>query len=161
MNRRQMVILPGIALAASRGFSQSPESATTTSTGSASVSHKAIARYSRLKAYYTIPHSAHKQAKYISFLTTLLSLTPNQQTEAASIFAAADTSHAEAKASMKAARQNLGTAVKTNDSGSISRTVAAIGKLAAQQHSVGANANAAFYQILTAAQQATLNQFRS
>ena len=161
MNRRQMVILPGIALAASRGFSQSPQSATTASAGSPSVSHKAIARYSRLKAYYTIPHSAHKQAKYIGFLTTLLSLTPSQQTEAASIFAAADTSHSEAKVSMKAVRQSLGEAVRNNDSSGIARTTVAIGKLATQQHSVGANANAAFFQILTIAQQATLNQFRS
>jgi|HubBroStandDraft_1064217.scaffolds.fasta_scaffold259767_1 Spy/CpxP family protein refolding chaperone len=161
MNRRQMVILPGIALAASQGFSQSQQTAATPATGSGGLSHKAVAHYSRLKSFYTIPKSEAKQVKYISFLTTLLSLTPNQQTAAANIFATASTSHATVKKSMKAARQSLGEAVKNNDSAGINQNSAAIGTLAGQRHSIGASANAAFFQILSGDQQAKFNQFRS
>jgi Spy/CpxP family protein refolding chaperone len=161
MNRRQMVILPGIALAASRGFSQSQQTAATPATSSGTLSHKAVARYSRLKSFYTIPKSEAKQAKYIRFMTTLLSLTPNQQTAAANIYATASTSHSTVKKGMKAARQSLGEAVKSNDSTGINQSSASIGTLAAQRHSIGASANAAFLQILTSDQQAKLSQFRS
>lgn len=160
MNRRQMVILPGVALAASRGFSQTQQPAATSS-GSGSLSRKAIARYSRSKTAYTVPRSAAKQAKYISFLTTLLTLSPGQQTEAAGIFSAAATSDAELKKTIKAHRQSLGAAVSGNDSASIARTSAAIGRVAASRHSIGAKANAAFLQILTADQQAKYSQFKS
>jgi hypothetical protein len=160
MNRREMVILPGIALAASHGLAQSQQ-AGNSSTASGGLSHKAVARYSRLKSFYTIPKSEAKQAKYVSFLTTLLSLSPNQQTQAAVIFANASTSHGAVKKSMKAARESLGEAVKNNDSAGINQTSVAIGGFAAQRHSIGASANAAFFQILNEAQQVKLNQFRS
>ncbi len=155
MNRRQMVVLPGIALAASRGFSQ------TATADSVSLSHKAVARYGRHKASYTVPKSEAKQAKYIRFLTTLLSLTPNQQTEAASIFAKASATRAELKTTMKTARRTLGESVGNNDNGRIRQSSIAIGTLTAQRHSIGASANAAFFQLLTADQQAKLTQFRS
>jgi Spy/CpxP family protein refolding chaperone len=160
MNRREMVILPGIALAASHGLAQSLPATANSSTVSGGLSHKAIAHYSRLKSFYKIPKSEARQAKYVRFLSTLLSLTPNQQTQAAVIFASASTSHAALKTSAKAARQSLGEAVKNNDSAGINKTSAAIGAFAAQRHSIGASANAAFFQILTGAQQVTLNQFR-
>jgi hypothetical protein len=158
MNRRAMVILPRVALGVSRAFSQTQ--AAGSSAGSGTVSHKAIARYSSLKSFYTIPKSEAKQAKYVGFLATLLSLTPGQAAEAARIFATAGTSHAEVKISLKTARQTLGQAVKNNDGGGISRASAMIGRLASEQHSLGANAQAAFYQLLTGDQQAKFNQFR-
>jgi hypothetical protein len=154
-----MVILPGIAaLGASRAFSQTQTAGSSGGTGT--VSHKAIARYSSLKSFYTIPKSAVKQAKYVGFLTTLLSLTPGQEAEAARIFATASASHAEVKISLKTARQTLGQAVKDNDGGAISRASGVIGRLASELHSLGANAQAAFYQLLTGDQQAKFNQFR-
>ena len=160
MNRRAMVVLPGIALGASRVFAQT-QSTTSSSTSTSTPSHKTIARYSSLKSFYTIPKNESKQAKYISFLTTLLSLSQSQQTEAAKIFSTASASHAEAKANLKAARQSLGEAVRANDTGAINRASSTIGRLGAQQHLAGANAQAAFYQILSADQQTKLNQFRS
>ena len=66
MNRRQMVILPGVALAATRGFAQTQQPAAIPS-GSGAVSRKAMARYGHLKYTYKVPHTASKQAKYISF----------------------------------------------------------------------------------------------
>jgi hypothetical protein len=160
MNRRQMVILPGVALAATSGFAQTQE-ASASAAGSGTVSHKAISHYSRPKSLYTFPKSGAKQAKYITFLTALLALAPNQQAEAASIFANTSASDAEVKKSMKTARQHLGESVRNNDGAGMRQTSAAIGTLAAQRHAVGAGASAAFLQILTADQQAKLNQFRS
>jgi hypothetical protein len=160
MNRRQMVVLPGIAFAASQGFSQTPE-AVSASSRSAATSHKVLAHYSRLKSFSKIPKTAAKQAKYISFLTTHLSLLANQQVETANIFAAASASEAGLKSSMKAARQSLGQAVKSNDIAAITKASAAIGTLVAQRHTIGANANAAFLQLLTSDQQAKLSQLTS
>jgi Spy/CpxP family protein refolding chaperone len=162
MNRRQMVILPGVAaLAATRGFGQTQQPATATAVRSGATSHKALAHYSRLKSFSSIPKTEAKQAKYISFLSTHLSLMANQQAQVASIFAAASASDAELKQSMKTTRRNLGESVMNNDSAGISRLSAAIGTLVAQRHVNGANANAAFFQLLTADQQAKLGQLRS
>jgi hypothetical protein len=160
MNRRQMVVLPAVALAASRGFAET-QGAVVSTTGSVTNSHKAIAHYSRPKSYYTIPKNARKQAKYISFLTTVLSLAPNQQADAASIFASASTSDAALKKQIKVIRQSLGESVRANDSAGMSKTAVAIGNLVSQRHVIGANANAAVFQLLTADQQAKLNQIRS
>jgi hypothetical protein len=160
MNRRQMVVLPGVALAASRGFAQTEQSASSPS-GSGAVSHKAISHYSSPKSSYKIPRSAAKQAKYLGFLTTLLSLAPNQQAEAATIFAKASASDAEARKNIKASRKHLGETVTTNDTAGMQQMAVSIGTLSAQRHLIGASANAAFLQILTADQQAKLNQFRS
>jgi len=161
MNRREMVILPGIALAAGRAFSQTPSTSASTSTGSQTLSHKAIARFSSLKSFYTIPKSAEKQTKYVSFFTALLSLTQAQQTQAAAIFSSASAAHKIVKAGMNTARQGLAQAVENNDGASIERAANLIGKLTAQRHTNGANANAAFYQLLTADQQAKLLQMKS
>jgi hypothetical protein len=151
-----MVVLPGVALAASRGFSQTPDAVS-----APTISHKAVARYSRVKSAYKVPKSAAKQAKYISFLTTVLSLLPNQQAQAASIFAAASAADAELKQGMKSNRRSLSASVKSNDAAAMSKISSAIGSLAAQRHSNGANAHAAFLQLLTADQQAKLSQLTS
>jgi Spy/CpxP family protein refolding chaperone len=157
MNRRSMVILPGIAMAAaSRGFAQAQE----TASGSGKLSHKAIGNITRLKSFSKIPKSAAKQAKYVNFLTVLLSLTENQRTQAAKIYASASASHAAVKQNMKAARQSLSEAVKSNNGVAIGKEAVAIGTLSAQYHAIGANAHATFFQTLTEAQQAKFNQFR-
>lgn len=161
MNRRQMVVLPGIAaLAVSRGFSQTPD-AVSASPRSGVISHKALSHYSSVKSFFTIPKSAAKQTKYINFLTTYLSLLPNQKSQTESIFASATASKAELKTSIKAARQSLSQSVKNNNVGGIGQASAAIGTLVAQRHSIGANANAAFFQLLTGDQQAKLSQLTS
>jgi hypothetical protein len=160
MNRRQMVILPGVAFAATRGFAQAQQPAATSSS-SGTVSHKALARYGRPKYAYKVPGSARKQGKYISFLTTLLSLSPGQQAETASIFAAASTSASELKPAAKANKRSLGASAGANNSVGIGQAALAIGKMAAERHTIGARANAAFFQILTADQQETLTKLRS
>jgi Spy/CpxP family protein refolding chaperone len=160
MNRRQMVVLPGIAFAASQGFSQTTD-AVSASSRSAATSHKVLAHYGRMKAFSKIPKTAAKQAKYISFLTTYLSLLPNQQDQTAHIFATASSSEAALKSSMKAARKSLAQSVKSNNTAGITQAAAAIGTLVAQRHTIGANANAAFFQLLTSDQQAKLSQLNS
>jgi hypothetical protein len=64
---------------------------------------------------------------------------------------------------MKAARQTLTTAIMNNDSGAIGQASMAVGSLTAQLTAAGANANAAFYQILTTDQKnrLSLTQFKS
>jgi hypothetical protein len=160
MNRRQMVILPGIALAATRGFSQTQQPAAIPA-GSGVLTRKAMARYSRPKYAYKVPRTAAKQAKYVSFLAALLSLSPGQQAETASIFAAASTASADLKPSTKANKRTLGASAGANDSIGIGQASLAIGKVASQRHTIDAKANAAFFQILTADQQETLTKFRS
>jgi hypothetical protein len=157
MNRRQMVVLPGIAFAATKGFSQTTDAVSAPSR-SAATSHKVLSHYGRLKSFSKVPKTAAKQAKYITFLTAHLSLLPNQQEETAGIFAGASAKEATLKASMKAARQSLGESVKNNDLAGIGKNAEAIGKLVAQRHTIGANANAAFFHLLTADQQAKLGQ---
>jgi hypothetical protein len=160
MNRRQLVILPGIALAATRGFAQTQQSAATPSS-SGSLSHKTLARYGRLKSAYKVPHSARKQTKYVDFLASLLSLSPGQQAEAASIFAAASSSEAELKTTARVHRKSLVTSVGANDLAGIDRASLELGKLAAQRHSIGAKANASLFGVLTADQQELLTKFRT
>ena len=106
----------------------------------------------------TIPKSAGKQAKYISFLATHLSLSTGQQAEAADIFATASASVAELKTTMKTVRKSLGESVKSNDSVAMDKTSQTVGKLVQQRHLIGARANAAFYQTLTADQQTKFSQ---
>jgi len=155
MNRRSLIALPGVAaFAASQAFGQTRETA---SAGVAPhVSTKALVKHSGSKASYKIPKSAVKQARYVNSLTALLSLNSSQQSTAAAIFANAATTQASVKASLKAARNALKAAVKSNDSGAISQTSAALGVLTGQHIANGAAANAAIYQLLTTDQQARL-----
>jgi len=160
MNRRQMVILPGIALAATRGFAQTQQPAATPAS-SGVLTRKAMARYSRPKYAYMVPRAAAKQAKYVSFLSALLSLSPGQQAETASIFAAATTAATDLKPTTQANKRSLGASAGANDSAGIGQAALAIGKVAAQRHTIDAKATAAFFQILNADQQETLTKFRS
>lgn len=97
----------------------------------------------------------------ISFLTTLLTLTTAQQQQATTIFTNAATAAMPVRTSMKAAREALQTAITSNDTATIDTTATTIGTLTAQLTSIEATANAAFYQILTAAQQTKFTQFES
>jgi hypothetical protein len=152
-----MVVLPGLALAATSAISKAQ---TTGTTGNAALSHKAVTRYSSLKAAFTVPKPS-KQQKYIVFLTTLLSLTSDQQSQAASLLSGAGIAIAQNKTNAKALRQMLSQAVANNDQAKIRQISVAIGTLTAQRHAIGANANASLYQILSPNQQTALTQFRS
>lgn len=156
MNRRQMVFLPGVALAAA-GISEGQSRVPSTSRAP---SHKAVAKFSGVKSYYYLPRSAPKQTKFITFLTAYLGLTSSQSAQAASIFSQAASSDASVHSGLKTARQALAVAVKYNDGASITQATATIGTLTAQRHALGAGANASLYQILTAQQQGLLDTFR-
>jgi Spy/CpxP family protein refolding chaperone len=157
MNRRQMLFVPGAALAVA-GVAEA-QSRTLTSPLH-SPTHKVVSSYSGVKSYYAMPRSATKQSKYLTFLTAYLSLTTTQSAQIAAIMSQASASDQSIHQSLKTARQNLADAVKYNDGAAISQASAAIGALAQQRHTNGANANAALYQVLTAAQQTALNEFR-
>jgi LTXXQ motif family protein len=161
MNRRSLVVaLPGIAgFAASRVFAQTLE----TGSSNGIVSHlstKSLVKHSGSKAAYKIPKNTAKQARYLTSLTALLSLTGAQQITAAAIFANATSSHASVKGSLKAARKALKDAVKSNDASGIAQASNALGALTGQHIASGAAANAAFLQLLTPAQQATLSKYQ-
>src|SRR5271170_5000970 len=108
MNRRQMVFLPGAALLAGEAYAQTQSDVsgrTPTSSGSTSPhkAMKATAKYGRAKYSYKIPKNEKQQTKYITFLSTLLSLTPTQQQQAASIFSAAITAKVALRPQVQAA----------------------------------------------------------
>jgi hypothetical protein len=164
MNRREMLTLPAVALVAHQGFAQVAQMSQSSSQSTGQhVSHKVLLKYSRPKAISKVPKSAAKTTKYLNSLNTLLALTPSQQQQATTIFTAAATAHAAIRTNMKAARQTLTTAIMNNDSGAIGQASMAVGSLTAQLTAAGANANAAFYQILTTDQKnrLSLTQFKS
>ena len=97
----------------------------------------------------------------VNFLTTLLSLTAAQQQQATTIFTTMATAQASVYSSMTAARQSLQSAVQSNDTAAIEQAASTIGTLTAQTTLNQAKADAAFYQILTPAQQTQLTQFES
>jgi hypothetical protein len=163
MNRRQMVLLPGAALLATEAFAQSQGEAPASRNSGSLTPHKALkysSKYGRSKYAYKVPKTAAKQVKYIGFLSTLLSLTSAQQQQAASIFSTAIASKTALRTQVQAAHDALSEAVKSNNPATINQASAAIGALGAQKRAIGAQANASFYQSLTAAQQSTLSQFQ-
>jgi Spy/CpxP family protein refolding chaperone len=97
----------------------------------------------------------------VSHLTTLLGLSAAQQQQATTIFTNEAGAQASLHSSMTAAHQSLKTAVQSNDTAAIEQAATTIGTLTAQTTTNQAKAEAAFYQILTPAQQAKLNQAES
>ncbi len=97
----------------------------------------------------------------VNMLTTFLSLTPNQQTQATTIFTSAGASAAAVRVTLQSARQSLANAEKTNDTAAIDQAAATIGNLTAQLTAAESKANAAFYQTLTPDQQTKLNQIQN
>jgi len=97
----------------------------------------------------------------VNRLTTVLSLTAAQQQQATTIFTNAASAEVSVHSSMQAAHQALKTAVQANDPAGIEQAAATIGSLTAQTTTNQAKADAAFYQILTPAQQSKLTEFES
>jgi Spy/CpxP family protein refolding chaperone len=97
----------------------------------------------------------------IAILTTLLTLTTAQQQQATTIFTNAATAAMPVRTSMKTAHESLQTAVTGNDVAAIDTNATTIGTLTAQLTSIEATAKAAFYQILTPAQQTKFTQFEA
>ena len=156
MNRRDMLLLPGAALAAGTALAQTatPEPAPVRT------SHKSLLKYGSTKELYKVPKTAAKSAKYIAVLTAVLRLSESQQQQAATIFTSAMQSHTTLRANIKTAHQGLAAAVRNGDSGAVSQISANLGLSKAQFLNIAANANLQFLQILSTDQQARLAQFQ-
>src|SRR5580692_4425239 len=92
----------------------------------------------------TQPTAAQMVANQIARLTTLLTLTSAQQTEATTIFTAEQTALSGLMTSMQTARTALQTAVEANDLAGITTQATLIGSLTTQQVEAQAKASAAF-----------------
>ena len=92
----------------------------------------------------------------VSFLTTLLTLTTSQAAQATTLFTTALTSIDTLQTQITTAQTALATAVKTNTTATITAQANTIGTLTGQIVALNANADAAFYQLLTTAQQTKL-----
>lgn len=106
----------------------------------------------------TAPTTAQIVANLVARLTTLLTLTTAQQTDASTIFTTAQTALATIRANVQTDQTALQTAITSNDPTAIQTQATAIGNLTTQQIESQATAAAAFYAILTPAQQTQLTQ---
>ena len=103
------------------------------------------------------PTPAQMVQHRVQFLTTLLSLTADQQTQATTIFTNAQTADSTVHASLKTADTARKTAIQNNDTATIEQTATTIGNLHAQTVATESKAEAAFYSILTADQKTKYN----
>lgn len=95
----------------------------------------------------------------VNALTARLGLNSTQQAQALGYFTTAATTDAGLQPQLKTARQSLKTAIEeANNSTNISTLTTEIGSLTAQIALADATAEAAFYQILTPAQQTAFSQ---
>jgi len=106
----------------------------------------------------TPPDPATVVADQVAHLTSLLTLTTAQQSQATTIFTNAITAVTPLRTSEQAARQSLPAAVKSNATATIDQLATTIGSLEGQILSIQNKADAAFYGILTADQQSKLSQ---
>jgi Spy/CpxP family protein refolding chaperone len=97
-------------------------------------------------------------ARQVARLTTLLTLTTAQQSQATTIFTNDATAVSALTTSMKTARSALETAIQSGDTGAITTQATEIGSLTTQEVEDRANAQVAFYAILTPDQQTKYKQ---
>jgi Spy/CpxP family protein refolding chaperone len=107
---------------------------------------------------FTPPSPATMAQHRMSYLTTVLSLSPEQQQQGTTIFTNAAASEQSLHSQMKTARQSLAAAIEKNDAAAISQISTTIGGLVAKQTLNDATARAALYQTLTPEQQSKLTQ---
>jgi Spy/CpxP family protein refolding chaperone len=107
------------------------------------------------------PSATDMAARHVKKLTTLLTLGTAQQQQATTIYTTAATSEQSLHESEKQTHDSLRTAIKGNDTAMIDQLSNSIAQTAAQLTSVRAKADAAFYQILTADQQAKLSELEN
>ncbi len=106
--------------------------------------------------------STHSPVQHqVAFLTTMLSLTADQQQQATTVFTAAATANSGLRSQEKTAHAALNTAVQNNDAAGIEAAATTLGNLTTQSVANQAKARAAFYQILTSDQKTKYNQFNS
>jgi Spy/CpxP family protein refolding chaperone len=90
----------------------------------------------------------------VNMLTTLLGLTDTQKNSATTIFTNAFTASDTIRTTLEADRQALAAAVKANEMGNIETIATTIGTATGQLASIQGKADALFYSLLTADQQA-------
>jgi Spy/CpxP family protein refolding chaperone len=100
-------------------------------------------------------------AHEVTFLTTFLTLTTSQATQSTTIFTTALTSIDTIQTQITTAKTALAAAVKTNTTATINTQAAAIGTLEGQIVALNANADAAFYALLTTDQKTKLDSLDS
>jgi Spy/CpxP family protein refolding chaperone len=161
MKRRDLFMLSGAAVATGAAIAQGQPLKSASRAATQHSMAKTLVKYSRAKASYKLPKNDAKAAKYVSSLTAAFSLSPSQQQQALAIFSQAASVRAGVKGQSKAARKSLSAAVTSGDAAGISQYAAVIANLKAQRISAGANAHAAFYQLLTPAQQSQTLQFKA
>jgi hypothetical protein len=105
------------------------------------------------------PDVATLVAREVAFLTNLLTLTTSQQSQATTIFTSELNSITPLKTTISTAQTALTTAIKANDTAGITTQASTIGTTQGQITLIQAKADAAFYALLTSAQQAKLTDF--
>jgi Spy/CpxP family protein refolding chaperone len=90
----------------------------------------------------------------VSFLATLLNLTDAQKSQALTIYTNAYAAAQTLQTTLQTTRQNLTAAIKSNNTASIDQLTGTIGSLDGQRLAISSKADAAFYALLTADQQA-------
>ncbi len=105
----------------------------------------------------TPPDPATMAQHQVERLTTLLSLTTAQASQATTIFTNAATAAAALQTTLVADRTSLQAAIKSNAATTIDQLSTAIGTLQGQMLSIQSKADAAFYAILTSDQQTKLD----
>ncbi|MEO8128422.1 MAG: hypothetical protein ABI822_15080 [Bryobacteraceae bacterium] len=106
---------------------------------------------------HTPPDPATMVANRVARLTTLLTLTTAQASQATTIFTNAQTAITPLQTSLSGYRTSLQAAVKSNSTAIIDQVSTSIGTATGQITAIQNKADAAFYAILTTAQQTTLN----
>jgi Spy/CpxP family protein refolding chaperone len=107
------------------------------------------------------PDPGKMAQRHLDFLTKQLSLTPQQQQQASTIFSDAASNAKATHGQMRTAHDSLKAAIQKNDSAGIEQAANTIGNLTTQMITSHAKAQAAFYQTLTPDQQAKMNDLES
>lgn len=104
------------------------------------------------------PTIAQIVANRVAHLTNLLTLTTDQAAQATTIFTTEETALQGLKTSMQTAQTALKTAVQANSATGITAAATQLGSLNTQSIEARATADAAFYALLTSAQQTIYNE---
>ncbi len=107
------------------------------------------------------PGGGNNVQRRVAFLTDRLSLTAAQQTQVTAILNVADPNASTSRASMKAARDSLNTAVQAGDSAAMEQAATTIGNLTAQNTLARAKSDAAIYKVLTPDQRTKYSQMQA
>lgn len=106
----------------------------------------------------TPPDPAKMIEMRVSFLASHLSLTDDQKAKATTIFTNAQAASQDIRTNLRTTRDSLSAAVKKNDISAIDQVSATLGAMSGQLTAIDGKADAAFYAILTADQQAKYDE---